>query len=108
DVAHPAFAKLFVRTEYLESKHALIANRRRRAPDEPELWASHHAVIEGTVLSGPEYETDRMRFIGRNRELRAPLAMLEGHALSGTTGTVLDPIFSLRHRLRVPPGGTTR
>jgi len=108
DVAHPAFSKMFVRTEYLEPKHALIANRRRRAPDEPELWASHHAVIEGQVVAGPEYETDRARFLGRNRELRAPLAMLEGQSLSGSVGTVLDAIFSLRYRVRVPPGGTTK
>jgi cyclic beta-1,2-glucan synthetase len=108
DIAHPAFSKMFVRTEFLASQSALIANRRRRAPDEPDLWASHNAVIEGTVISGPEYETDRARFIGRGRELRAPLAMLEGSTLSGSTGTVLDAVFALRYRLRVPAGGTAR
>ena len=56
----------------------LLANRRRRAPDEPEIWASHHAVIEGVHGAAPEFETDRARFIGRGRELRAPLAMLGG------------------------------
>jgi cyclic beta-1,2-glucan synthetase len=108
DVAHPAFAKLFVCTEFLPKENMLLANRRRRAPDEPEVWASHHAVIEGTASSGPEYETDRMAFVGRGRELRAPLAMLEGRALSGSTGTVLDAVFALRYRLRVPAGGTVR
>ncbi len=108
DIAHPAFSKMFVRTEILNAQSAIVANRRRRAPDEPELWASHNAVIEGTVISGPEYETDRARFIGRARELRAPLAMLEGSTLSGTSGTVLDAIFALRYRIRVPAGGTAR
>src|SRR5688572_7229145 len=108
DVAHPAFSKMFVRTEFLPNQSALVANRRRRAPDEPELWASHNAVIEGSVISGPEFETDRARFIGRARELRAPLAMLEGSTLSGTAGTVLDAVFALRYRLRVPAGGTAR
>src|SRR5207342_223617 len=28
--------------------------------------------------------------------------------LSGTTGVVLDPIFSLRQRVRIPPGATVR
>ncbi len=108
DIAHPAFSKMFVRTEFLAAQSALIATRRRRAPDEPELWASHNAVIEGSVISGPEFETDRARFIGRTRELRAPLAMLEGSSLSGTIGTVLDAIFALRYRVRVPAGGTAR
>ncbi len=58
--------------------------------------------------AGPEFETDRAKFIGRGRELRAPLAMLEGRALSGTIGTVLDAVFALRYRLRVPAGGTAR
>jgi cyclic beta-1,2-glucan synthetase len=108
DVAHPAFSRMFVRTEFLASQSALIANRRRRGPDEPELWASHNAVIEGSVISGPEHETDRARFMGRGRELRAPLAMLEGSSLSGSTGTVLDAVFALRYRIRVPAGGTAR
>ena len=108
DVAHPAFSKMFVRTEFLERQGAIIATRRRRAPDEPEAWASHHAVVEGTVSAGPEFETDRARFIGRGRELRAPLAMLAGRTLSGSTGTVLDAVFALRYRVRVPPGGTAR
>ena len=46
DVAHPVFSKLFVRTEFLPKENVLLANRRRRAPDEPEVWASHHAVVE--------------------------------------------------------------
>ena len=86
----------------------LLANRRRRAPDEPEIWASHHAVVEGVTVGAPQHETDRAKFLGRGRELRAPLAMLEGRALSGTVGTVLDAVFALRYRLRIPAGGTAR
>ena len=108
DVAHPAFSKMFVRTEYLARPGVIIANRRRREPTEPEVWASHHAVVEGVIVGEPEFETDRARFIGRSRELRASLAMLEGRALSGTVGTVLDAVFALRYRLRIPAGGTAR
>ena len=108
DVAHPAFSKMFVRTEFLAREGVLIANRRRRAPDEPEVWASHHAVVEGVTVGPAQHETDRAKFIGRGRELRTPLAMLEGRTLSGTTGTVLDAVFALRYRLRIPSGGTAR
>ena len=108
DVAHPAFSKMFVRTEFLARQKVLVAHRRRRAPDEPALWASHHAVVEGITVGEPEFETDRAKFLGRGRELRAPLAMLEGRALSGTVGTVLDAVFALRYRLQIPAGGTAR
>ena len=103
DLAHPAFAKLFIETEYLADIGALLATRRRRTPTEPEVWAAHLAVADGM----PQVETDRARFIGRGRDLRDPAAM-DGQALSGTVGTVLDPIFAIRRRITVAPGATIR
>src|SRR6185369_456803 len=46
DLAHPAFSKLFVETEYLANAGAILATRRRRAPSEPEVWAAHLAVVD--------------------------------------------------------------
>jgi cyclic beta-1,2-glucan synthetase len=108
DLAHPAFSKLFVQTEFVEKSGALLATRRRRTAEEPEVWAAHHAVIEGECLRPVEYETDRARFLGRGRELRDSIAVLDGRRLSNTVGTVLDPVFALRYRVRVPPGGAVR
>ena len=34
--------------------------------------------------------------------------MIDGRRLSGTVGPVLDPVFALRRRLRIPAGGTAR
>lgn len=104
DVAHPAFNKLFIETEYLTNVGALLATRRRRSLTEPEIWAAHLAVADGI----PEVETDRARFIGRGRDLRRPAALSDDRALSGTVGTVLDPIFSIRRRITVEPGMTMR
>jgi cyclic beta-1,2-glucan synthetase len=87
---------------------ALLATRRRRTAAESEVWAAHHAVVEGEALRSPEFETDRARFLGRGRELREAISACDGRPLSNTVGTVLDPVFALRHRLRVPAGGTVR
>jgi cyclic beta-1,2-glucan synthetase len=108
DVAHPAFTKLFVETEYLAGVGAIVATRRRRSPTEPEVWAAHLAVVDGDAVGRIEIETDRARFLGRGRGIRAPLAMIDGRPLSGTVGTVLDPIFALRRRVRVAAGATVR
>ncbi len=108
DTAHPVFGKLFVQTEHLVRNGAILATRRRRSPDEPEIWAAHHSVVEGEAVGEPEIETDRARFLGRGRDARTPVAVLDGRPLSGTVGTVLDPIFALRRRVRVPPGRTAR
>jgi len=50
--------------------------------------------------------TDRARFLGRPRSTRNPVAMEGGIALSGTVGSVLDPVFSLRQRIRVEPAAS--
>ncbi|QEM82248.1 GH36-type glycosyl hydrolase domain-containing protein [Halomonas binhaiensis] len=104
DNAHPAFAKMFVVTEYLEEFNALIATRRCRRPDEAQTWAAHFAVVEGDILDEVQYETDRAQFIGRGRTVATAEALSGEQRLTNTTGTVLDPIFSLRYCLKIAPG----
>ncbi len=107
DLAHPAFGKLFVETEYAPASSALLGHRRPRGPDEAPLWAMHVLSLEGRTQGPIEWETDRAQFLGRGRSPRSPAA-LDGRRLSGTTGIVLDPIFSLRQRIRLAPGATVR
>lgn len=106
DIAHPAFAKMFVETEFVSKTGTLLATRRQRSPDEPTLWIVHLISIGGESVGELQYESDRSRFIGRGRSLRDPLAM-DGRPLSGTVGSVLDPIFSLRCRVKLAPGSLT-
>ncbi|MBK6508008.1 MAG: glycosyl transferase [Haliea sp.] len=108
DEAHPAFSKLFVVTEYLAPIGAIVATRRRRSPAETEVWAAHIAVVEGECVGRGGFETDRARFVGRGRQLRAPLATAGGAVPAGTAGTVLDPIFSLTRSVRLAPGTSAR
>jgi cyclic beta-1,2-glucan synthetase len=107
DLAHPAFGKLFVETEYLPERTALLCGRRPRSADEAALWAVHVLSLEGRTQSPLEWETDRSRFLGRGRSPADPQA-LDGRSLSGTTGVVLDPVVSLRQRVRLAPGGFVR
>jgi cyclic beta-1,2-glucan synthetase len=106
DMAHPAFSKMFVVTDYLPELGVIIATRRRRSPSDPEVWAAHIAVIEGQETAPIQIETDRARFIGRGRSIAE--AGMSANPLSGTVGTVLDPIFSIRRRVSIPAGGVTR
>ena len=108
DVAHPAFAKMFVQTECLAEFGALIATRRPRSHEEPRVWAAHFAVVEGEIVADPQYESDRARFVGRGRTVGTAAAIADGRPLSNTVGTVLDPIFSLRYRVMILPGKVAR
>jgi cyclic beta-1,2-glucan synthetase len=108
DLAHPAFAKLFVQTEFAPNLGAILATRRRRSSADPLVWAAHLAVVEGESAGDVQFETDRARFLGRGQTIRSSAMIAEGWPLSNTAGAVLDPIFSLRRRVKVPRGGTVR
>ncbi|MEP6824200.1 MAG: glucoamylase family protein, partial [Ramlibacter sp.] len=109
DNAHPAFAKLFVQTEYLPEFGALVATRRLRSHGEAPVWAAHFAVVEGEVSAPPQYESDRAGFLGRGQTIASAAAMAGGEEpLSNTAGTVLDAVFSVRQRVRVAPGTAAR
>jgi cyclic beta-1,2-glucan synthetase len=104
DAAHQAFSNLFVQTEWVADLGALLATRRARSAQDPAIWAAHTVVVEGQSGGGTQYETDRGRFLGRGRGIRTPMSVIDGRPLSNTTGSVLDPIFSLRRRVRLAPG----
>lgn len=106
--AHPVFSNLFVETEFVPGLDALVATRRPRSAEERRVWAAHLAVAEGFSPGAVQYETDRGRFLGRARDLRIAAAVQDGRPLSNTVGPVLDPIFSLRRRVRITPGGSAR
>ena len=108
DVAHPAFSKMFIETEYLAESGTIVATRRRRTPTDPEIWAGHLAVVDGEAVGMQQIETDRARFLGRGHGTRNPIAAIDGRPLSNTVGAVLDPVFALRRRVRIAPGATAR
>ncbi len=108
DAAHPAFSKLFVETEFVAGVNALLATRRRRSPGEPPVWAAHLAVLEGETIGLVQFETDRAQFLGRGQNIRTAMSVVDGQPLSNSAGPVLDPVFSLRYRLRIPAGATAR
>ena len=107
DLAHPAFGKLFVESEYVPESAALLCHRRLRAPDDAAAWGVHVISQEGRTQGPVEWESDSACFLGRGRSPRDPQA-LDGRSLTGTTGVLLDPIASLRQRIRLAPGGVAR
>jgi cyclic beta-1,2-glucan synthetase len=102
DRQHPAFNKLFIRTEALPGQRALLAGRRPRGGLDPPIFVAHRFTLEGAATEGLRFETDRRRFIGRGRTLGRPMGALQDPGNS--QGFVLDPILSLRQDLLLVPG----
>ncbi len=108
DAAHQAFSNLFIETEFVPGENAILARRRQRSSEDQPIWGVHVVVAESEAVGAVQYETDRSRFLGRGRTASNPIAVMEDRPLSNTTGAVLDPVFSLRRRVRIQPNQTVR
>ncbi len=104
DALHPAFSNLFVQTEILHQHRAILCTRRPRSKGEPVPWMLHLMAVHGAHTGEVSYETDRMRFIGRGNTLVIPQALRGSAVLSGSDGSVLDPIVAIRHLIMLDPG----
>ena len=121
DAMHPAFSNLFVQTEIIRERRAILCTRRPRSLDEPAPWMFHLMAVHGADVGDISYETDRMQFIGRGNSVAAPQAVSGVSAfqntgpalnksvvtiprtLSNTQGPVLDPIVAIRYRIMLAP-----
>jgi cellobiose phosphorylase len=103
DALHQAFSNLFVQTEIIRPRQAILCTRRPRSRDEQVPWMFHLMAVHGADIGEVSYETDRMKFIGRGRTAADPQAMRGPAALSGSEGPVLDPIVAIRYRLVLDP-----
>nr|WP_233279477.1 glucoamylase family protein [Acidihalobacter yilgarnensis] len=106
DLAHRAFSNLFVQTEILSDRQAILCTRRRRTPGEQVPWMFHLFAAPGATIDEPSFETDRAQFIGRGRTASNPVMLDNAGSrkqLSNTDGSVLDPIVSIRRTLTLSP-----
>ena len=103
DDTHAAFSNLFVQTEIIRDKHAIVCTRRPRSEEEKVPWMVHLMTLRGVEDNVVSYETDRMRFIGRRNSTAAPAGATGPSPLSGSEGSVLDPIASIRYRIVLEP-----
>jgi len=106
DDLHPAFSNLFVQTEMLRPRDAILCTRRPRSTHETQPWMFHLLAVHDTHSEQVSFESDRLRFIGRGRSAQNPIALDEPGALSNTAGSVLDPVVAIRHRVRLKPEQT--
>jgi|CXWL01.1.fsa_nt_gi cyclic beta-1,2-glucan synthetase len=97
---HPAFARLFVESEFLPAANALHFQRRPRSIDAAPV----HLVV--ALVPGPavRWESSREAFLGRGERLAQP-AGLRPPPRPGTAGATLDPAAVLETHLALEPGG---
>ena len=63
-------------------------------------WTGFHCISEPVIA----YTAGRRDFIGRNRSVANPAALLDGGNLSGVTGAGIDPCAALQCLIELAPG----
>jgi cyclic beta-1,2-glucan synthetase len=104
DAAHPAFSKLFVQTEILAERGAILCTRRPKAPDEETPFLLNLMTVHGAQPVPATFETSRAAFIGRARGKALPAALTSDAPLGGSAGAVLDPVAAIRRSITLAPG----
>jgi cyclic beta-1,2-glucan synthetase len=106
DLAHQAFSNLFVQTEIIRQRQAILCTRRPRSVEEHSPWMFHLMAAHGAEIKDISYETDRSQFIGRGNTIVSPRAMTNPNSLSGSDGSVLDPIVAIQYKILIEPEGS--
>ena len=108
DEGHPTFGNLFVRAEWHAPHQALLFERQPRLPSEPHLHLTHFLVEHDPRVRGIRIQTDRQRWLGRNRGADQPQASLDPLPDDLSTArtaldTGLDPVCVLAVHVRIAP-----
>jgi cellobiose phosphorylase len=99
DLAHPAFSNLFMQSEIIYQRQAILCTRRPRSVGEQTPWMFHLMAVHGAEIRNITYETDRLKFIGRGNTIVSPHAMTTAKSLSGSQGSVLDPVVAIQYQI---------
>jgi cyclic beta-1,2-glucan synthetase len=111
DEAHPAFSNLFISAQWLATQQAIVFERKPRLATEQGLHVAHFLADTDPQVMAVRLQTDRQRWLGRNRSAGCPLASFDAapsaqpdDAPPGVAlDTGLDPVCALAVRLRIAP-----
>ena len=103
DEAHPAFSKLFIHA-HAAGPDCVIFQRQPRSQDEHPFWMAHFLAgsLEAFQPEAVQIECDRFRLLS-DRGGQAPEPLIDASASERPLYTGLDPVASLKVRLRLDP-----
>ena len=110
DENHRVFNGMKIHSEYDAGHEALLFVR--PAANNTRNYMLHKLWVADTGSDSDrggwsglvEYETSRLKFLGRGNSLQHADIMESRRTLTGTVGTTLDPIMSMRRRLHIANG----
>ena len=112
DENHRVFNGMKIASEYNSEHESLIFSRPNNTGKRQymihKLWLDEPGIDDSKLkiqnTNFVEYETSRIKFLGRGGSLKHSDNLENHRTLSGTVGTTLDPIMSMRRRIHIPSG----
>ena len=101
DIDHRAFNSLTISSEVDEETSSLIFRRRSRTKENTDYYIINRLFLDKDNKYPFEFETSRLNFIGRHRNVNNPEIIMSQKDLTKTIGSSLDPIMSIRKQIRV-------
>jgi len=108
DETHPAFSNMFVQTRWEPHWRALMLTRKPRLHGDPQMAVSHFLAATDADLLSVDCIADRRVFAGRNQPAHQPALLAQPKGAGGHPINGLDPVASLRVKLRLAPGAMAR
>ena len=110
DESHRVFNAMKITSEYDAAHQSLLFSR--PGANDTRLYLLHRLWVDNSSDTAErpdwtglvEYETSRLKFLGPGGSLHHADIIESHRTLSGTVGTTLDPIMSMRRRLHIEPG----
>ena len=100
DYAHMAFNNLFLSFEKLEDGE-IIVKRKKRGPNEKNLFLGVCLYTETPCIGNVEYEIDKEKFIGKGN-LEIPEMVRESKPYSNSTDLVTESILAIKKTIKIP------
>ncbi|MBQ2508594.1 MAG: hypothetical protein II532_02350, partial [Bacteroidales bacterium] len=110
DENHRVFNGMNILSEYNKEHDVLLLSKPIQGVVDSRYFVMHRLFLSADDSNNnaqqplPEYETSRLKFLGRGGSLSHALVLESRRTLSNTVGTTLDPIMSMRRRVHVPAG----
>ena len=100
DASHRVFNSMKIHSEYDAEHEALVFSK---PTGDVTNYVVHKLFVEDDETP-IQYETSRLKFLGRGGSIRHAHVIDNHRTLSNTVGTTLDPIMSMRKRIHIPAG----
>jgi len=102
DLHHPAFQKLFIKSEYWQKYNALVYSKPNKTERGEKMYLAHKIFTSLPKENSIIYTTDRSQFISRGGSLRNPDALSQSHfKLKSNSGYNFDPIFCFENQIEL-------